>query len=400
MLTDRMIQAALKKPGPEVILNDGAGGRGTGSLRLVVRKSNDRVSANWFGVWKVDGKVRKKALGRYPDVPLAKARTLYESKVRDALAEGRDPRALAVVQTATTVERMFAGYVAHMRQQGRASADEVQVQLERAAKQLGAQRLASEITPSDISVLLGKIYDRGARSMAVHMRAYLSAAFNWAAQSTHDYRAKDRIDWGLKSNPVDVVPKDTGASQPRERNLSADELRQLWHGIEGKGFDPQITVAVRLLICCGQRVRETLKIERHDLDFQGKAWTMPAAKTKMNRAPHEVPLPPQAVRELRRLMRINHGSQLFTIKDESINKALRRWSDAVGVERFQARDLRRTWKSRAGDAGIDRFTRDLIQQHAQGADTGSKHYDRADYRPKKRQAMAVWAWWLRRTLRG
>lgn len=57
------------------------------------------------------------------------------------------------------------------------------------------------------------------------------------------------------------------------------------------------------------------------------------------------------------------------------------------------RDLRRTWKSRAADAGLDRFTRDLIQQHAK-TDTGSKHYDRADYLPLVTDAMGKWDAWL------
>ena len=45
------------------------------------------------------------------------------------------------------------------------------------------------------------------------------------------------------------------------------------------------------------------------------------------------------------------------------------------------------------DAGIDRFTRDLIQQHAKN-DTGSKNYDRADYLPQMQEAMGKWSAWL------
>jgi integrase len=155
-----------------------------------------------------------------------------------------------------------------------------------------------------------------------------------------------------------------------------------------------------VLLSCGQRVRETLRIERGEVDLAAMAWVMPAEKTKTKRAQHEVPLPPQAVRVLRLLMATRKGAQLFTIQDTSINRALRRWAEREGVEPFQTRDLRRTWKSRAGDAGVDRFTRDLIQQHAKVSDTGSKHYDHTDYRPQLRQAMARWAWWLRRTVRG
>ena len=64
---------------------------------------------------------------------------------------------------------------------------------------------------------------------------------------------------------------------------------------------------------------------------------------------------------------------------------------------FQPRDLRRTWKSRTHDAGIDRFTRDLIQQHAK-SDTGTKNYDRADYFEQMKEAMTKWNAWLEATV--
>lgn len=51
----------------------------------------------------------------------------------------------------------------------------------------------------------------------------------------------------------------------------------------------------------------------------------------------------------------------------------------------------------AADAGLDRFTRDLIQQHAK-TDTGSRHYDRADYLPLVTDAMKRWDGWLRTVL--
>ncbi|MNP22102.1 hypothetical protein D3C76_1147560 [compost metagenome] len=80
---------------------------------------------------------------------------------------------------------------------------------------------------------------------------------------------------------------------------------------------------------------------------------------------------------------------------------MRRWcGEKVGpLPAFQPRDLRRTWKSRSHDAGIDRFTRDLIQQHAK-SDTGSKHYDRAVYLPQMRAAMKLWDAYLIKVLAG
>lgn len=51
------------------------------------------------------------------------------------------------------------------------------------------------------------------------------------------------------------------------------------------------------------------------------------------------------------------------------------------------RDLRRTWKTLAGKAGIAKEIRDRIQNHSL-QDVSSKNYDRWTYMPEKRAAMA------------
>jgi integrase len=53
------------------------------------------------------------------------------------------------------------------------------------------------------------------------------------------------------------------------------------------------------------------------------------------------------------------------------------------------RDLRRTWKTLAGKAGVSKEIRDRIQNHAL-QDVSSKSYDRWSYMPEKRAAMNVW----------
>jgi integrase len=413
MLTDRQIQAAIKAVQTEVTLNDGAGGRGTGSLKLVVRKLKDgSVAATWFASWKADGQRAKKSIGRYPDMTLALARQKFTAEVSPVIQAGKNPKAMASAADKPTVERLFQGYLAAMRANGRASADVVERALLggefNAADGLGRQRLAGEIDASDVSAYLAKAYRRGSRVAADRTRSYLSAAFNWGIEATHDYRAEQRQDWGIKLNPAAQVPRDMDANTARERNLAAGELAALWHGIGGKGFALETTCAARLLIACGQRVRETLRVEGREVDLVAGRWNMPAEKTKGGKAPHTVPLPPQAIEVFRLLKSVHGDGPLFPARpngrnadqrgdymsDGAVNRALRRWALAAGIEPFQARDMRRTWKSRAADAGVDRFTRDLIQQHAKNGDTGSRHYDRADYLPQMREAMAKWGVWL------
>lgn len=405
MLTDRQIQAAIKAVQTEITLNDGAAGRGTGSLKLVVRRTASGVSATWFASWKADGQRAKKSLGRYPDLTLQMARQLFQAEVSPVIQAGKNPRATVTRLDQPTVGALFTAYVASLRQKGTRTASEIERVLltgrDNAADALGRNRMAGDIEPGDVSQFLAKAFNRGSRRQADIQRTCMAAAFNWAIKAMHDYRTEQRGDWGIKVNPAAMVPRDTGANKTRDRNLSAAELKALWAGLESDRFSLEVSAAARLIICCGQRVRETLRADGCDFDLVVGTWNMPAEKTKGGKA-HSIPLPPQALEVVRQLVSVHGAGPLFPartgaktahIMDTSVHQALRRWSTAAGVPDFQTKDLRRTWKSRTADAGIDRFTRDVIQQHAQGG-TGTKNYDRADYLPQMREAMAKWAAWL------
>lgn len=61
----------------------------------------------------------------------------------------------------------------------------------------------------------------------------------------------------------------------------------------------------------------------------------------------------------------------------------------LGWPPLQARDLRRTWKTLAGEAGLTLDIRNRVQGHAL-QDVGSRHYDRHSYLPEKRAALLHW----------
>lgn len=411
MLTDAKIKAALKAVTTELTLNDKAEGRGAGSLLLVVRRLSDGgTGATWFARVKRDGKRAKRSLGRYPDVSLSMARQMMREDVSPQLRAGK---ALKVATTAVerpTVERMFQGYTASMKAKGRTSAVEVERMLLTckgcAADRLGRNTLAGDVTPADVVAYVAEFYKRGHRGAADKARAYVSAAFGWAVKSANDYTDDARQDWGVSANPVENVKRDTGAVRTIDRALSIEEMRALWAATApgAGGFSVEIAGCIRMVLCCGQRVQETLRIEGREIDFEASLWAIPAHKTKGKKRPHSVPLPPQAVAVLRVLAALHGDGPLFPsrpgsgaplIAHQSVRQAIDRWLElpAIDVPKFTPRDLRRTWKSRTHDAGISRETRDIIQQHAKN-DTGSKNYDRADYLPQMREAMVAWSAWM------
>ena len=396
-MTPAEITRAIKACTSETILRDSTGERGSGVLMLVIRRYGTGTTAMWTAMWQQDGKRRKLQLGRYPDMPLADARAAFNARVRDVLAQRRNPAAMAVMADRPTVQRLFDAYCDRMAADGKASAVEVRRCLGFAAQHIGADRLAGDIHASDVSAYLAVVYGRGAKVAADRVRSYLSAAFNFGLKAGNDYRAEQRQDWGIQVNPVAAIQKDTSASVPRDRALSAKELATFWHALDLGGFSLETRAALRLMICCGQRLRETLRMEVQDVDLAAGVWHMPAHKTKGGRHPHVVPLPSLAVDVIRELRKVHRTGLLMPIHDHSVTTAVMRWLDGAPVAHFQVRDLRRTWKSRAHDAGVDRFTRDLIQQHAK-TDTGSKHYDRADYLPQMGEAMRKWGNWLEAVL--
>ena len=256
--------------------------------------------------------------------------------------------------------------------------------------------------------LTGAPHRIGHRGAADKHRSYVSSAYQWAIESANDYTVKGRRDWGVKTNPCAGVPKDSGAVGTRDRNLSLAELKLLWQDTRpgAVGFDPETAACIRTMIACGQRVQETLRIDGKDLTLHEGLWEMPAEKTKGRKRPHAVPLPKCILGDLQMLVDLHGDGPLFPsrtgakgdlIDHRSVMRALARWAERRGIKAFQTRDLRRTWKSRAHDAGVSLEVRNLIQQHAKN-DTGSKVYDRAEYMPQKREAMEKWNAWIEANL--
>lgn len=402
MLTDKQIQKAIRTLTAETTLNDGAQGRGTGSLQLRLRPTAKGVSATWLGFWKVNGKRFKKQLGRYPELSLAEARDKFDEEVKQVLSAGRNPRAVVASADKPTVQALFEAYVKSLEENGSRSVVEIERILltgrYAAAEALGRDTLASDVLPEDVSAFLAQGFARGARRQTDICRTYMAAAFSWAIKSTHDYKVENRRDWKVRQNPVAAIPRDTEANKTRDRNLSAEEMKAVWYNAPDQTGD-----VMRLVMACGQRVLETMRVAGSEIDLEARLWTMPAEKTKGGKRPHTVPLPRQAVEIFTRLKEQHGNGLLFpspTLPGQHITVAAvsRGAARLTCCESFQPRDLRRTWKSRAHDAGIDRFTRDLIQQHAQN-DTGTKHYDRAEYLPQMREAMDKWERWLDKALK-
>lgn len=404
MITESAIKSAVRKAQPAELRDGGA--RGEGRLVMMVRPAASRVTTDWYAVWYRHGRRQMTKMGAYPTMALAEARETFRTDYAPKIAKGESPAGprARVDRRGVTVRDLFDFYLEHLEGKGSAAHPKVKAMFDKAAKALGAETRAADVSAPAIASHLGAIYRRGSPAMAREVRGYVGAAFNLAIRSENDYRTLHRsAAWGLTANPVAAIPADPDAVKPGDRHLSPAEFRSFWFWLEQQASTSNAADALRVIMATGQRIVEVLRIAEPMLDPVEKL--LDWSKTKNGR-PHTIPLPSQALAILQARPINSHGmlfphgrNPALPATLSAIDHLIGTYCDRPGVQSFTARDLRRTWKTLTGAAGIAKADRDRLQNHARG-DVASKHYDRWDYMPEKRAAMDAWSVYLDRILSG
>lgn len=393
-LTEGAIRKAIQraeKLRKQISLTDGEG-RGTGRLVLIVKPMPKRVTAEWMAQQWREGRRTKSKIGSYPAMPLAEAREVFKRDFADIILKGRSIKNAGDARPGTVAD-LFEGYVKHLRNENKSSWPDVEASLDNIVGFLGRSRLARDITADDVLGVLRPIYQRGKRAMADHVRSYVRAAYSWAMKSEHDYRSAAPRRFKLHSNPAGGIP--TESKVPGTRWLDEEEFVQLYRWLEypDAPVHPPYTRAVRILMLTGQRVEEIAAL--HVDQWDAKERIIDWSKTK-NGTPHAIPVPPLAAELLGSIIPNRYGWFFPSAKDPSrpvsagtLYSFMWRQRERDVIPIVTNRDLRRTWKTLAGKAGVSKEIRDRIQNHAL-QDVSSKSYDRWNYMPEKREGMAEW----------
>jgi len=401
-LTDATIRQALKRVESnrkQENLADGEG-RGTGRLILVLKPMPKRVTADWMAQQWRDGKRTKKKLGAYPSTSLAQAREIFKRDFADVIQKGRSIKIATDTRPGTVVD-LFEGYVASLKAAGKPSWKETEKGLNKIADTLGRNRLARDIASEEVVELIRPIYERGARSMADHVRGYIHAAYGWGMKSDNDYRNTSPRRFRIPYNPATGIP--TEPKVQGTRWLSEEEFVRLYRWLEcpDTPVHPSYPRAVQLIMLTGQRVEEIARL--HVDQWDAKERIIDWSKTK-NLQPHAVPVPSLAAELIESIKPNEHGWYFPSAKDPSIPVShatlysfVWRQRDRGVIPHATNRDLRRTFKTLAGKAGVSKEIRDRLQNHAL-QDVSSKNYDRWNYMPEKRAGMAKWDKFVRAML--
>jgi len=393
-LSDGAIRQAHKrveKSRKQETLTDGEG-RGTGRLVLILKPMPTRVTAEWMAQQWRDGRRSKSKIGSYPAMSLSEAREVFKRDFAEVILKGRSIK-IARDARPGTVADLFHAYIRSLKDAGKSSWSDVEQSLEKVADILGRNRLAREISPDEIVSVVSPIYKRGKLAMADHVRSYVRSAYSWGLKSELDYRTTSPRRFRLTSNPAAGIPTEPKVAGTRW--LDEDEFVALYRWLEcpDSPVHPPYTRAVRVLMLTGQRVEEIarLHIDQWDATERIIDWS----KTK-NGKPHAIPVSELAAELIGSIIPNKFGWFFPSAKDPSLPvKAgtlysfMWRQRERGVIPVVTNRDLRRTWKTLAGKAGVPKEVRDRLQNHAL-QDVSSKSYDRWTYMPEKRDGMAKW----------
>ncbi len=263
---------------------------------------------------------------------------------------------------------------------------------------------AHELTKRQIIAFLDSIVDRGSPVTANRNHALLDQMFKWAA-------AKDLI----PGSPMAGIERPGGEERPRERVLTADEVKTFWTQLETADMAEPTKLALKLLLVTGQRRGELTLAQWAHFDLNGKLWTIPVELLKTSHArrsspePHTVPLSQLAIDLLTQLKALS-GSGPYVLPAHAskkrsgpysagvLSRAVRQNADHFGIPHFTPHDLRRTAASMMTKLKVPRLHVEKVLNHSTG--DIAEVYDRHDYAAEKRAALDTWGSCLRTIIDG
>ncbi len=367
-----------------------------GGLQLLVQPTGSKL---WRLAYRFAGKQKTLALGIYPTVSLAEARS-GRDQAKKLLTKGIDPstqrkldREVRKAATDNSFRVVAEEAISKLEREGRAHLTLIKKRwlLDFAFPAFG-ERPVAEITARELLALLQKIERRGLYETAKRLRSSCGMVFRFAIATGRAERDPS----------VDLRGALT-THQVRHRATIVDPtgIGALLRAIDAFDGQPTTRAALRLAAYVFVRPGELRHAEWKEFDLGAAVWSIPAEKMKMRR-PHRVPLARQALAILRDLEEITgNGRWLFPsvrtvarpISENTLNAALRRLgysSEAMSTHGFRA--MAATRLNEMGRWNPDAIERQLAHQEPSAVRRAYIHS--AEYWPERVLMMQAWADYL------
>lgn len=340
-----------------------------------------KARKTWRYRFRLGNKQPRETLGYYPVMGLSEARIAAAGidKRLDAGLPAAAPAPVVHPRSAPTLDDLFGRYEKLRQAEGRRtkSLRRTMMTLRYCLRQYLSVP-AHEFSKADLRAARDVVSER-APAQANALLRILAPVLKWASQ-------EDLI----PGNFVADIRK--GPDRKRERVLTGDELRAVWHACEkgdlGTGSASRsYRRLVRFLMITGCRLGEAAALKHGDV-LDG-TWRQAAESNKAGRK-HSVPLPQLALELLgegtaTQLCFPGQRGQLngFGLLKEKLD-------EASGVSGWVIHDLRRTVVTGLGDLGVDELAIKAVINHALTSGALS-HYLHSELEKQKRAALQAWA---------
>ncbi|MEJ0019683.1 MAG: tyrosine-type recombinase/integrase [Acetobacteraceae bacterium] len=313
-------------------------------------------------------------LGRYPTIKLADARTearrILAERTLGKLRPKRLPFEVALAQFVST----------HLKQKNRPrTAKDTEALIRNHFPRL-VHKQVDEITISDITDVTDRLLKKSQPGAANHAFTAIKTFLRWCVRRRH-----------IPHSPVEglELPAKPGS---RRRVLSDEELARILSVAREFG---QFGAFVQVLALTGQRRGEIAALHRSWVG-DAETITLPAEVTK-NKLEHTIPFGPRVSQILSTLQ----GEGLLFPARHSARPIsgfgpLKASLDAKLTERFgelehwQLHDLRRTFSTGLAKLGVLPHVKEALLNHSSAKTDVERIYDRYNYLPEMRAAMALW----------
>jgi integrase len=329
--------------------------------------------------YRVNGKLKRESLGRWPGVSLAAARETWR-KTREAIAKGEAPQHAA--PKGDLFEVVVEEWLRRDQSKNKSSTFYFATRtVEHDLLPAWRGKRVDEIGKRDIIELIDVINDRGAPIKAARVFTLVRRFFRWCVERDI-----------LRTDPSAGMPR-VANGKSRERVLNDDELSRVWSAVGGP-----LAPAIKLLILTGARREEIGQLRWSEVD--GNTIVLEGHRTK-NGEPHLIPLSTSAQKLLSSLPHIAGSEFVFPSLDGT--KPVSNWSRykstldaASGVSNWVIHDLRRTVATGLQKLGVSLQVVESVLGHTAGSRGGIVGvYQRHNFVHEKRAALEAWAEYLR-----
>lgn len=328
---------------------------------------------------RINEKMRRLTIGRFPILSLAEARERVRQILYDIETGKFEERTGLEVVSKPTLGEVIPDYI------------------EKHAKVHNRDWKNKSSLLAKFTSLHGKPIDKIKRADVLNACDVLSKSAPVSANRALAH-LKHLMNWSIDRGYIEASPiaglKPLTKETPRERVLSDDELRTLWEACDAEGYP--FGDCMKLLILSGQRRAEVAEMRWSEIDFEKRLWTLPSQRAKNGRQ-HTVPITDAMLEVLRGVPRFLKSDFVFTTTGKSpvsgFGRLKKRLDQALpqDAEPWIIHDLRRTMSTNMAMLRVPQPVTEALLNHKTGVVSGvAAIYNVYSYADEKREALDKW----------